>query len=277
MGGDGRIDVERELQGAGSIVGGDCGDGAVADGLKEGLYFQTERLAGDDGGLFYFEGRAGYRFRRDVDQQEILTCVVDGHILMRLKEAKLADAFRANAAGGEVGNTAGLELDAHICDIRLLREHGQTHCMDALHWRLDEAEHDVEIVDHEIENNIDIKGTGTEDAEAMRLKKHGVVEKRPDGGYGRIETFKVTRLQDSLMSLRQKNKIGSLLCCGSDGLLDEYVDAGEKQRLSDCMMSRCGHANGRGVEMLCDVEALGHRTKDRNLPLAMQSIRCGRV
>ncbi len=58
----------------------------------------------------------------DVDHQQILARVVDRDILMRLKEAQLAHALRADAAGGEVGHAAGFKLDAHVGDIDLRRK-----------------------------------------------------------------------------------------------------------------------------------------------------------
>ena len=59
-----------------------------------------------------------------------------------------------------------------------------THRSHLAHWRRHQIEHDIEIVDHQVENDIDIERARREDAEAVHLKEHGLVQVLPRGGDG---------------------------------------------------------------------------------------------
>ena len=110
-----------------------AGDGrlvAGADAFEEGFDFETQRLAGGDGGLGESEAaedaggvwRSGIGMRPCwlyVDEEQVLAGVVDRDVLMRLEEAQFAHALGADAAGGEVGDASGGELDADVGDIDL--------------------------------------------------------------------------------------------------------------------------------------------------------------
>ena len=136
MRGDGGVDIEREGQGGAPVFAGNAWRRAGAYAVEERLDFETQRFARPDLGLLDVEpgksrnscaeataaadrGGIGSRRARDVDDEQILACVVDRDILMGLEEAQLADLLRADAAGGEVGDAARLELDADVRDIDL--------------------------------------------------------------------------------------------------------------------------------------------------------------
>jgi len=53
-------------------------------------------------------------------------------------------------------------------------------------------------VNHEIEDDIDIEGTGGEDTEAVGLKKHGPVKALEGGTNGGVEALQVADLQDAV-------------------------------------------------------------------------------
>ena len=61
----------------------------------------------------------------DVDQEEVFAGEVQREVLPGLEEAQLADALGADAAGGEVGDATGFELDADVGDVGFVREDGQ--------------------------------------------------------------------------------------------------------------------------------------------------------
>jgi len=87
--------------------------------------------------------------------------------LAGLKETELADLFGGDAAGGEVGDAAGFELDADVGDVGLVREDGQADGSDFANGGVGEGEDDVEVVDHEVEDYVDVEGTRGEDAEPV--------------------------------------------------------------------------------------------------------------
>ena len=98
---------------------------------------------------------------------------VERKILVRLEETQLADALGGNARGGEVGDAAGLELEPDIGDIDGGGQHGETDGTDLADGRLHERKHDIEIVNHEVEHDIDVERARGKDGKAVRLEKHG--------------------------------------------------------------------------------------------------------
>jgi len=61
----------------------------------------------------------------DVDGEEFLAGEVEGEVLVGLKETEFADLLRADSAGSEVGDAAGVELYADVGDIDFAGEDGQ--------------------------------------------------------------------------------------------------------------------------------------------------------
>ena len=165
----------------------------------------------------------------DVDDEQILARVVDGNVLPGLEEAQLADALGADAAGGEVGHAPDSNSRRTLAISTLGDRIGRPTARTSRTGRAREGEHDVEVVDHEIEDDIDIQGARTEDAEPMHLKKHGAVEQGLDRGDGGVEALQVTDLQDASLGGGQSNEGVGLLEGGGDGLFDEDVDAGTQQ------------------------------------------------
>ena len=53
----------------------------------------------------------------DADGEEFLAGEVEGEILVGLEEAQLANLLGRDAAGGEVGDAAGVEFNADIGDV----------------------------------------------------------------------------------------------------------------------------------------------------------------
>ena len=214
-------------------------------GCREGRRTCSDRR-GDDGWV-------------DADGQEFLTGEVEGEVLVGLEEAKLADLLRGDAAGGEVGDTTGVEFDANIGDIGFGREDRQTDGADFANGRVGEAENDVEIVDHEVENDVDVEGTGSEDAESMGFEEHGLIERCEGCGDRRIETLEVADGNDATLRLRESQDVVCLGEIRGEGLFDEDVEAGEKKVLRHRGVMDGGYADGCGVEGQVGGEHLSER------------------
>ena len=117
---------------------------------------------------------------------------------MGLEEAEFADLLGTDAAGGEVGDAAGFELYADVGDVYFFREDGEADGSDFADGGVGEREDDVEVVDHEVEDDVDVERAGGEDAEAVGLEEHGVVEALGDGGDGGVETLEVADGDDAV-------------------------------------------------------------------------------
>ena len=76
---------------------------------------------------------------------------------MGLEETEFADLLGGDAAGGEVGDAAGFELDADVGDVGLAGEDGEADGADLSDGGVGEREDDVEVVDHEVEDDVDVE------------------------------------------------------------------------------------------------------------------------
>ncbi len=212
VGGDLGVDFEGEGESGAAGGGGHAGLGAVADGVEEVFKLEAKGFAFGDVGPGEGEAGGGVRGRRrsgrcgcrrcvgagdgcgddggiDGDGEEFLAGEVEREVLMGLEEAQLADLLGGDAGGGEVGDAAGVELEADVGDVGFAREDGQADGADFLDGRVGEGEDDVEVVNHEVEDDVDVEGARGEDAEAVSLKEHGVVERGESRGDGGIEAL----------------------------------------------------------------------------------------
>lgn len=167
---------------------------------------------------------------------------------MRLKEADLADALCTDAAGGEVGDAAGLELDANVGDIDLGREDGEADGANLADGGLGEGENNVEIVNHEIEDDVDVEGARREDRETMRLKEHGAGDAFGGGGDGWVEAFEVADLHDAMKRRGESEDAIGFVEGRGEGFFDEDIDAGAKELFGDGGVMNGRNADGGGVD-----------------------------
>lgn len=184
---------------------------------------------------------------------------------MGLEEAQLADALRADAAGSEVGNTAGLKFNANVGDIHLAGEDGQADGVERAHRGTNQREHDVEVVNHEVENDVDVERARAENAEAMRLKEHGVIEERASGSDGGIEALEMAGLEDAVVGGSGVDEMGGFGNAGGDGLFNEDVNACLEKSLRYGEMRGGGRANGGGVEGDVAAQTGGETLRERRV------------
>ncbi len=82
-------------------------------------------------------------------------------------------------------------------------------------------------MDHEIQNDVDIEGTRREDAEAMRLEEHGLIERCEGSGDRRIEALKMADRDYATMCLRERKEVVRLGKVRSKRLFNEDVETCE--------------------------------------------------
>ena len=243
-----------------------CGDGRLAagvNGAEKRLQFEAQRFAGSDGGFVEVKtGQAvdeilggsgahgGFELKVliDGDDESVAAGVVDGDVSSRLEVAELADALGGDARSSEVGDASGVEFDADVGDVHFAGEDGQTDGAEIAHRAGGEAEHDVEIVDHEIEDDIDIEGARGEDAEAVRLKEHGSAEVALHGEDGGIEAFEMSGLKDASVTPGEGDELVGLGERSGEGFFDEAVDAGGEKLRGDGAVMDGGHGDDGSVE-----------------------------
>jgi hypothetical protein len=119
-------------------------------------------------------------------------------------------------------------------------------------------------VDHEIQDNIDIQCPWRKDAEAVRFKKHWVMEMRLYRGHGWVEAFQVSDLHNISIGTSEFLQGLSLLQGRSNRLFDQEMDACTKQRLRSSIMSRGGDTNRSGIQLCLGGKTLFNARVGRN-------------
>ena len=101
-----------------------------------------------------------------------LCCVIQDHIRIGLIKTRLTDLFRPNARRGDVCYCAVLKFDTGVRRIHFVGYHGNTDCTNFahLHIRPDQPLNRVEVVDHHVEHDIDIKRAIGKRRNAVYLK-----------------------------------------------------------------------------------------------------------
>src|SRR5205814_251310 len=78
-------------------------------------------------------------------------------------------AVAADAAGREIREAAVLEPDSHVGDVHAARQDWHADGVDRLHIRIDQRQHDVEIVNHQVEHDVDVQAPLGEDAQTVHF------------------------------------------------------------------------------------------------------------
>ena len=115
-----------------------------------------------------------------------LLLVIERDVLVRLEEAQLADAFGGDAAGRQIRDAAAGKSQAHIGDVHFVRQNGDAGGPDLFRHRARQVEHDVQIVNHQIEHDVHVQAARAEQAQAVNFEEerqpHDLLERgrRPD-------------------------------------------------------------------------------------------------
>ena len=114
-------------------------------------------------------------------------------------------------------------------------------------------------MDHEVKDDVDVERAGREDAEAVRLEEHGLIEVGQEGLYGWIEALEVADLEDALRGRGQGDEFIGFFDSAGDGLLDQYVQTGIERGSGYCGVGAGGCADGCGVEGSCVIGEAGFK------------------
>src|SRR5271169_171427 len=179
----------------------------------------------------------------------VLAAVVHRDVLVGLKQAKLADAVGRNPAGGNVGYAAALKLQANVGYIDLWREDGDTGGADLLDLARCQAEQNIEVVDHQVEHDVDIEASRTEDAETVNFEKEGKAGDFLQRNDGRIEALEMSHLEDAAVGVGCLDELIGRSEILRDGLFNEYVDSSFQKGAADFGVSGGRNGDDGGVDL----------------------------
>ena len=155
----------------------------------------------------------------------VLLAVVDRDVGVGLKDADLALALERDAAGRDVGDTAVGEAQARVGDVDVLREHLDAHPLDALDAVVHHAQDHVEVVDHQVEDDVDIGAALAERRQAVALDEARPGDDAGQGADRRVEALEVPDLQDAPARVRRIDQRLPLRDRDGHRLFDQDVDA----------------------------------------------------
>ncbi len=92
---------------------------------------------------------------------------IQGQIRLVLEDSQLALSLETHAARRRVGDATVGEPDARIGNIDLLGEYRRAHGIDALNRCADDRLYDVDVVDHQIQDDVHVCATLAIGSEAV--------------------------------------------------------------------------------------------------------------
>ena len=255
---DARHDAVGKFESAAACCAVDDRLCACSDGFKERAQLGAKRFFGRGGNFFesdfrlrvvFFRACCGSSLRAacfHANAENVLAREIERDVFVFLEEAHFADAFGGDSAGGEIGDGAGFKFDARVGDVHFVADDRDADGLEINDWRIDEREQDVEVVDHDVIDDVDIEAARRKNAEAMDFEKHRARDDFSDGDDGGIEAFDVADLKNAAAAFCGGNeRVGFIERCG-DGLFDEDVDSRCEDAGADTRVlgSRDGEADG---------------------------------
>src|ERR1700675_3813337 len=162
---------------------------------------------------------------------------------MLLEKTQLAHAFGRDAARRDIGDGAGSEIEARVRDVHFVGQDGDADRLFLGDRRIHESEQNIQVMNHDVVNDVDIQAARREYAEAMNFKVKWTIHYWHHRGDSGIESFQVPYLQNSIRPCGRGNKLVGLGQRSGHRLFDDDVDPEFQQAAADARVldSRYGH------------------------------------
>src|SRR6266850_2121651 len=123
-------------------------------------------------------------------------CVVDGDVIAWLKKPHLANLFSADARGRDIGDGASRKFQARVGGVHAISKNGNSDSMQT--GDLDVFTHqplyDIQIVNHQVQDDVDVQGASRELADAMNLEINRITHVGAQCDQRRIEPLGMSYL-----------------------------------------------------------------------------------
>src|SRR5207245_8226664 len=127
----------------------------------------------------------------------VIRSVVNHNIIAWLKEAHLANLFGAHARSRDVCHRARSKFESRVRSIYLVSQNWNADGMQRSHLDIfsDQPLHDVQIVNHQVQDHIYVQRARSELTDTMDFEIDRVAHVRPQRDQRGIESCGVTELQ----------------------------------------------------------------------------------
>src|SRR6186713_18362 len=176
---------------------------------------------------------------------------------MGLKKTKLAGFLVAYPTGRQICHTPILELDTNVGDVGPARKDRNPDGAHLCDGRSNQVQHDIEIMDHQIKDDVDIQTPRSESGQTMDFKKlrfGGHLYCRGDHG---IEALDVTGLQDASMSCRSINEQAGFVQSSSNRFLHQEINTVLQEVNSNACVICCRYRKTNGIDLPEEVPVVG--------------------
>jgi len=236
-------DIEREFQGIprGGVRLSDAfpGDETVQEELQ--LFFK--RL-----GFFNVDGFLGYLGADLADDLSRLVSIVERNVGVFLEDADLTLFFERETRSGDVGDGSILEFQPDVCDIFEWCQDIDAGCVKTGNVGFYEAEHDIEIMDHEIEYDAAIVDAAGEGPKAVDLEETDVSRDLFHAFESGIMTFDMPDLECAMVFPGKFKKFIRLAQAKRDRFFNQGVDTGFEELFCDLMVGGGGGGDANGFD-----------------------------
>src|SRR5687768_13418945 len=119
----------------------------------------------------------------------LTTREVEADVPGALEEANLPHPLERNTTCGQICHAATGELEARVRNVRTCGKDRDAHGCDRNDGLAHEAEHEIEVMDHQVEHHGYVRATGPERREPVALDEQRLLEIRLARAQRTIETF----------------------------------------------------------------------------------------
>ena len=121
--------------------------------------------------------------------------------------------------------------------------------MELAHGRAHQVEHDIQVVDHQVQHHVDVERTAVEDAQPVGFKKHGSVDQRLSRGDRGVKALEQANLQDLPAGCCLGYQGIGIGQSNGDGLFQQHVESLSQSLRGHGVMGGRRHADGNRVQM----------------------------
>src|SRR5713101_2075416 len=174
---------------------------------------------------------------------DVLIGVVQDDVGVWLGDRQRADLLFRGAARGDGRHGAGIEEDLHVGDVGLARMDGAPEGVHPARLAVDQAEHDVDVVDHEVHHDRVVLHARYEGPQPPGLDQDGPLDDLAQLLHRPVEALHVAHVEHPPTMARHAKELLGLFQRGGHRLFDEHVHARLEQVAGDLEvpLRRNGH------------------------------------